>query len=82
MADDIVLGPGRKDTMRPNSNGAGAEAGWQNVADELASALRATILRNPTVTARDWNQAQAALGRYERAGGERQVELLPELAHD
>jgi hypothetical protein len=82
MADDIVLGPGTKDTMRPNSNGAGAEAGWQNVADELASALRATILRNPTVTARDWDRAQAALRRYERAGGERQVELLHKLTDD
>jgi hypothetical protein len=48
----------------------GTEAGWRTVADELASALRATILRNPTVTARDWDQAQAALGRYERAGSE------------
>ena len=47
----------------------GSEAGWRSVADELASALRATILRNPAVTARDWAQAQAALGRYERAGG-------------
>ena len=63
--------------MRPDTNGA--EAGWRSVADELASALRATILRNPTVTARDWDQAQAALGRYERAGGETQVELMPEL---
>ena len=59
--------------MNPDSNGS--EAGWQSVADELASALRATILRNPTVTARDWEQAQAALGRYERAGGEEPAEL-------
>jgi len=51
------------------------ETGWRSVADELASALRATILRNPTVTARDWDQAQAALGRYERAGGDRAAEL-------
>ena len=64
--------------MRPNSNGAGTDGGWQSVADELASALRATILRNPTVTARDWDRAEAALGRYERAGGEREVELPPE----
>jgi len=48
----------------------GSDAGWRSVADELASALRATILRNPTVSARDWAQAQAALGRYERAGAE------------
>jgi hypothetical protein len=53
----------------------GTEAGWRSVADELASALRATILRNPTVTARDWDQAQAALGRYERAGGKVPAEL-------
>jgi hypothetical protein len=46
------------------------EAGWRSVANELACALRATILRNPTVMPRDWDQAQAALGRYERAGGE------------
>ena len=52
------------------SDSNGTDAGWRRVADELASALRATILRNPTVTARDWEQAQAALGRYERAGGE------------
>ena len=48
-----------------------------SVADELATALRTTILRNPTVTARDWDQAQTALGRYERAGGERPA-ALPE----
>jgi hypothetical protein len=53
-----------------NSKFNGSEAGWRSVADELASALRATILRNPGVTARDWDQAQTALGRYERAGGE------------
>ena len=53
------------------------EAGWRGVADELASALRATILRNPTVTARDWERAQAALARYEGAGGGRPV-TLPE----
>gem|GEM_PF-4087815 len=55
----------------------GSDAGWRSVADELASALRATILRNPAVTARDWDQAQAALGRYELAGGERPA-ALPE----
>lgn len=58
-----------------SSNLNGTEARWQSVADELASALRATILRNPTVGARDWDQAQAALGRYERAGGERPTDL-------
>jgi hypothetical protein len=59
--------------MIPDFNGS--EARWRSVADELAVALRATILRNPTVTARDWEQAQAALGRYERAGGEAPAEL-------
>ncbi|HET9769587.1 MAG TPA: hypothetical protein VFS16_01770 [Acidimicrobiia bacterium] len=45
------------------------------MADQLASALRATILRNPTVSARDYSQAEAALGRYEQAGGQQPVEL-------
>jgi hypothetical protein len=43
--------------------------GWQAIADELAAALRTTMLRNPTVSALDWDRAQAALGRYESAGG-------------
>jgi hypothetical protein len=46
------------------------ETGWRDVADELACALRAVILRNPTVTRPDWARAQAALGRYEVAGQE------------
>jgi hypothetical protein len=45
------------------------EPGWQAIADELAAALRTTMLRNPTVSAVDWERAQAALGRYETAGG-------------
>jgi hypothetical protein len=45
------------------------EPGWQAIADELAAALRTTMLRNPTVSALDWSRAQAALGRYETAGG-------------
>ena len=44
-------------------------ADWQAVADELAGALRTTILRNPSVTARDWDLARAALERYESAAG-------------
>ena len=40
---------------------------WQAVADELAGALRTTMLRNPTLTARDWARASAALERYEGA---------------
>ncbi|HEU5448480.1 MAG TPA: hypothetical protein VFW57_05660 [Acidimicrobiia bacterium] len=51
------------------------ETAWRGVADQLASALRATILRNPTVSARDYSQAEAALGRYEQAGGQQPVEL-------
>ena len=45
------------------------DASWQAIADELAAALRTTMLRNPTVSAQDWERAQAALGRYESAGG-------------
>jgi hypothetical protein len=52
-------------------------ASWQEVADELATALRAAILRNPTVSARDWERAQTALGHYENAGGERPAALKP-----
>ena len=63
------------------SNANNSETGWRSVADELATALRATILRNPTVTSRDWERAQAALGRYERAGGEEPV-ALPEPPAD
>jgi hypothetical protein len=40
---------------------------WQAVADELAGALRTTMLRNPQLTARDWDRASAALERYEGA---------------
>ncbi len=42
---------------------------WQAVADELAGALRVTILRNPGVNSRDWDRARVALERYENAGG-------------
>jgi hypothetical protein len=37
---------------------------WQAVADELAGALRTTMLRNPSLAARDWDRASAALERY------------------
>lgn len=40
---------------------------WQAVADELAGALRTTMLRNPSLTARDWHRASAALERYDGA---------------
>lgn len=40
---------------------------WRAVADELADALRQAMLRNPTLTARAWDRAHAALGRYEDA---------------
>jgi hypothetical protein len=48
-----------------------AEGGdWRVVADDLAFVLRTAILRNPNLTALDWDRAHAALERYERAGGE------------
>ena len=40
---------------------------WEAVADELAGALRTTMLRNPTLNARDWDRASAALERYQGA---------------
>lgn len=40
---------------------------WQAVADELAGALRTTMLRNPGLAARDWHRASAALERYDGA---------------
>jgi hypothetical protein len=42
---------------------------WRAVAEELAGALQETMLRNPSLTARTWDRAHAALGRYERASG-------------
>jgi hypothetical protein len=46
-------------------------ATWQAVADELADALQATMLRNPNLTAKDWSRAHAALQRYERSAGKK-----------
>jgi hypothetical protein len=40
---------------------------WQAVADDLAGALRTAVLRNPTLAARDWARASAALERYDGA---------------
>jgi hypothetical protein len=48
---------------------------WQAVADELAGALRTTMLRNPKLTARDWDRASAALNRYNSAADGVAVEL-------
>jgi hypothetical protein len=48
---------------------------WQAVADELAGALRTTMLRNPNLTARDWDRASAALDRYAGATGGVAVEF-------
>ena len=48
---------------------------WQAVADELAGALRTTMLRNPTLAARDWDRATAALERYDGAGRGEEVEF-------
>ena len=42
---------------------------WQAVADELAGALRTTMLRNPSLPARDWDRASGALERYDAASG-------------
>ena len=47
------------------------ETDWQAVANELADALRQTMLRNPFLTAPGWDRARAALGRYEEANGSR-----------
>jgi len=40
---------------------------WRAVANELAGALRTTMLRNPNLTARDWDRASAALEWYDDA---------------
>ncbi len=48
---------------------------WQPVADELAGALRATMLRNPNLTARDWDRGSAALERYDGAASGVAVEF-------
>ena len=48
---------------------------WPAVADELASALRTTMLRNPSLAARDWDRASAALERYEGAACGVEVEF-------
>ena len=42
---------------------------WRAVADELATALRQALLRNPSLPAWAWDQGQAALGRYDNASG-------------
>ena len=44
---------------------------WQALAAELAGVLRTTMLRNPNLTALDWDRASAALDRY--AGATRGV---------
>lgn len=48
---------------------AATETDWRDVADELATALRQALLRNPTLPAWAWEQGQAALGRYDNASG-------------
>jgi hypothetical protein len=42
---------------------------WRALADELASALEETMLRNPNLTARGWERGHGALQRYEQASG-------------
>ena len=51
------------ETMSP------ANDDWRAVADDLAGALLQTMVRNPTLTTRAWQQGQAALQRYQRATG-------------
>jgi len=46
------------------------ETDWRAVADELAVALRATMLRNPNLTARGWDRASAALEQYDVAASD------------
>ncbi len=56
--------------MSPESASANTDVvadDWQAVADELAGALRTTMLRNPTLMPRDWDRASAALERYDGA---------------
>jgi hypothetical protein len=48
---------------------------WQAVADSLAGALRTAMLRNPSLAARDWDRATAALERYDGATGGLAVKL-------
>ncbi|MDQ1517457.1 MAG: hypothetical protein QOE80_3287 [Actinomycetota bacterium] len=49
------------------TNPAGVD--WRAMADELASALEETMLRNPNLTPRGWDRGHGALQRYERASG-------------
>lgn len=46
------------------------ETDWQSIADDLASALRQALLRNPNLPAASWERAQVALVRYAGAGGD------------
>ena len=52
---------------------------WPAVADELAGALRTMMLRNPSLAARDWDRASAALERYEGATCSMAVEFRKPL---
>lgn len=42
---------------------------WRVIADELGTALRQALLRNPSLPAWAWEQGQAALNRYDSASG-------------
>ena len=48
---------------------------WHAVADELAGALSTTMLRSPSLAARDWDRASAALQRYDGATSGLAVEV-------
>ena len=45
------------------------EVDWRALADELASALEETMLRNPNLTSRGWDRGHGALQRYDSASG-------------
>lgn len=42
---------------------------WRAVADELATALREALVRNPSLPDWAWDRGQAALVRYDNASG-------------
>ena len=42
-----------------------ADTDWHSVADELASALRQSLLRNPSLPGWAWTAGQDALKRYD-----------------
>jgi hypothetical protein len=45
------------------------EVDWRALAEELASALEETMLRNPNLTPRGWDRGHRALRSYATASG-------------